>query len=520
MPAHKEGRSIDLGWAKKVAAIRAVRERVVRAIPAKPMSFRFYFNAPTSAFTCCSYIDRNLVEICTGDNFLVNVLSHVMQNERDHGLNCRHMEAIFSGFDSAWGPINRGAICNLNLQEDGSLLLTSLNPATWDSAIEEAGRPSSADLHVWVIDQATCVRNGWGCRPVERDLGMAIGKSFGFVPHSSNRLSKCWTPGAGIWNFLKVLQSKGYVEEPMSVPGATSGRFIFESYPHPAMLGLFDLDTILGYKVHKKEPAEWTRTVRLIQSLASVEMPITNVASFVTADLAQSKSAEDMIDSLICAYTGAFWWRFGTERSTMIGDPATGRMVLPHSRRTLEAFVGVWGDRMNGNESAEPKPELVKAPINRPAPGPRKVAPTARIKQPAAASKPKADAVRARKPEVAPVSTEPVSPGEWIGPVEAIVARDSVLWREPGKKSSNAWMDADRTSGWKLQIRLLGEPGQPVISFEPFVRSGVLLDAMKPTPYQPNQHRWRVLVSGSTRNNPTKFKVMYRYDPLIDRNAT
>jgi len=33
------------------------------------------------------------------------------------------MEAVFTGFDSAWGSANSGAICNLALLDDGSLCL-------------------------------------------------------------------------------------------------------------------------------------------------------------------------------------------------------------------------------------------------------------------------------------------------------------------------------------------------------------------------------------------------------------
>jgi predicted RNase H-like nuclease len=50
--------------------------------------------------------------------------------------------------------------------------------------------------------------------------------------------------------FLRVLQEEGYLHSPMAIPSATAGRFYFECYPHPAIIGLFDLDRILQYKVH------------------------------------------------------------------------------------------------------------------------------------------------------------------------------------------------------------------------------------------------------------------------------
>jgi predicted RNase H-like nuclease len=68
------------------------------------------------------------------------------------------MQAVFTGFDSAWGAENTGAICDLVLLEDGSLHLTS-EPAraNWASALVRARQDIHADLHVWAIDQPLLV---------------------------------------------------------------------------------------------------------------------------------------------------------------------------------------------------------------------------------------------------------------------------------------------------------------------------------------------------------------------------
>jgi predicted RNase H-like nuclease len=120
-------------------------------------------------------------------------------------------EIIFTEFDSAWGARNSGAICELILNEDGSLRLDR-DPviANWDDAIAQAAQTKAVDLHVWAIDQPICVPNNRGCRPVEQDLASALMARFGCGAHSSNLANPCWQPGARIWEFVRALDDNNY----------------------------------------------------------------------------------------------------------------------------------------------------------------------------------------------------------------------------------------------------------------------------------------------------------------------
>jgi predicted RNase H-like nuclease len=94
--------------------------------------------------------------------------------------NTERNRITFSGFDSAWGARNSGAICDLALNEDGSLLLAREPIVTnWDYAIAQAAQTKAVDPHVWAIDQPICVRNETGCRPVEQDLARVLMSGFG-----------------------------------------------------------------------------------------------------------------------------------------------------------------------------------------------------------------------------------------------------------------------------------------------------------------------------------------------------
>jgi predicted RNase H-like nuclease len=92
---------------------------------------------------------------------------------------------------------------------------------------------------------------------------------FGCGAHSSNLGNPCWQPGTRIWEFVRALEENHYSHAPMAIPAAKRGGYYFECYPHPALLGVFDLDKILKYKTHQKNTAEWLRIIGLLRSLTN-----------------------------------------------------------------------------------------------------------------------------------------------------------------------------------------------------------------------------------------------------------
>jgi predicted RNase H-like nuclease len=108
------------------------------------------------------------------------------------------MRAVFTGFDSAWGNANCGALCNL-LLVDNSLRLASEPAQTgWAAALNRARQKLDVDLQVWAIDQPLLVSNANGCRPVERDLARALMGDFGCGAHSANRKMAAFAEGAPV----------------------------------------------------------------------------------------------------------------------------------------------------------------------------------------------------------------------------------------------------------------------------------------------------------------------------------
>lgn len=407
------------------------------------------------------------------------------------------MRAVFTCFDSAWGKRNTGAICELVLEDNGGLFLQKDHPvsANWNTAIDLATRKADCALDIWAIDQPLCVANESGCRPVEGDLARALMADFGCGAHSSNLTNPCWTPNARIWDLQRTLAANRYCHNPMAIPEAESGRHYFECYPHPAIVGLFDLDRILKYKVRHGDRSAWQNLVRLLQSLASAELPIPNVGTFVTEGLAQNQDNENKLDAIICAYVAACWWRHGTRRSTMIGDTTTGYIVTPHSDRTRRALSAVFHGRLNMEGDACPPP------IEGQHPAPP-VLPTKEVTP--------------RRPVLSAAAAEqlPAEPQDgWIGPVTLRATDTTNLWRTSRRALINPWMDESHMVQRRLWVRFIEEDGEPAILFVPFENQGQQQGGMKSAVQQMNRQLWHALVTDATRNNPIDFQVLYRYEP-------
>ena len=268
-------------------------------------------------------------------------------------IGFRRLGAIFTGFDSAWSAANSGAICDLVLLEDGGLQVAA-DPvvASWDRALLRAKQQMDVDLQIWAVDQP---------------LGQCADGRFRVWRALVQSRLPAWAEGAPIWEFLSALDHNGYLQDPMAIPGAVRGRFYFECYPHPAILGLFDLDRILKYKVDHGNDRDWQELIRLLRSLDSAELPVRNIRSFVPESLRQNKRNEDKLDAILSAYVAAYWWKFGVQRSTMIGDLDTGYIVTPYSPRTLEALTRIfkWADEpANRAPTAIPNPPGTLAPCD------------------------------------------------------------------------------------------------------------------------------------------------------------
>jgi len=142
--------------------------------------------------------------------------------------------------------------------------------------------------------------------------------------------------------FGKNLETRGFNHAPNIEPQKI-GRYQIEVFPHPAMIHLFQLSRILKYKKGNlaEKKAELQKLQHYIQTILPNLIPALDLTDFplLTLPLSltgkQLKAIEDQLDSLICAYIGAYWWYWGTEKNWVLGDRETGYIVVPSPLTTL-----------------------------------------------------------------------------------------------------------------------------------------------------------------------------------------
>jgi predicted RNase H-like nuclease len=118
------------------------------------------------------------------------------------------------------------------------------------------------------------------------------------------------------------------------------GRWLFEVYPHPAHVVLFDLPRIIKYK--KGPLAQRRAGLKELQTAIVADLGRgrprlvrSEVLSELTGHPLDSlrgkmlKRHEDELDALLCAYVAAHYWTWGPERNEMFGSMDDGYIVNP-----------------------------------------------------------------------------------------------------------------------------------------------------------------------------------------------
>jgi predicted RNase H-like nuclease/L-amino acid N-acyltransferase YncA len=242
--------------------------------------------------------------------------------------------AAVTGFDSAWSRKNRGAVAHI-VAGNGAMQFIEPRTASFEEAlasINEVGK--NANVHIVGIDQPLIVPNQAGCRPVERAFQPLLSSVRGAIQPANRGKSDLFGDDAPIWTFLGALNAD--VDWSHAI-GAASGRYAIEIYPAAALLGL--LPHFLGRKLAAKynptnqtfNLADWRLVCDSLASLAA-ELEIVGLPDWASAHGQISKPRkpdQDCLDAVICAVVTYLWWRYGFERSIVVGDLRTGYIVTP-----------------------------------------------------------------------------------------------------------------------------------------------------------------------------------------------
>lgn len=276
------------------------------------------------------------------------------------------MTTTFIGIDLAWqSDRNHSGIVVARGDDSGATAhFASAGIATLDGVARFVLDHATTNTVV-AIDAPLIIRNANGQRPCETEVSKRFG-AFHAGAHSTN-LDKY--PDAPPCRLVATLEREGFIHEPLPHTSASrDGKWMFEVYPHPAIVNLFDLSHIIRYKKGSaSEKREGLAVLRdYLGALRDFDPPL-NYSGEVQSRLFEPpidesvqggklKSLEDLLDAYFCCYLALFEWRFGPERSEMIGDMATGYIVVPKRREGS-------GDR--SVDVARPMKPAVATPIQR-----------------------------------------------------------------------------------------------------------------------------------------------------------
>lgn len=128
-------------------------------------------------------------------------------------------------------------------------------------------------------------------------------------------------------------------EHDPAVAVRTNRRQLFECYPHPAMVVLFNLTTTLKYKrklrsLDNDRHLAYATLQSHLASLAEAEPSLDIPPDLLTRDTRllrgePLKRYEDLLDGIICGYVAFYYWWWGSQRVHIFGDRDAGYIVAP-----------------------------------------------------------------------------------------------------------------------------------------------------------------------------------------------
>jgi predicted RNase H-like nuclease len=244
----------------------------------------------------------------------------------------------FIGIDLAWKVDgNHTGLAVLEGDESGAHLLEISAAVRSFDAVCEFIDKHLAPTTVIAVDAPLIVTNAPGtARACERLVSARFGK-YGASCHASNRAS----PVADVSRRLVTRLAKLDVSAQFDLANAAqrAGRWMFEVYPHPALIQLFDLERRLAYKKGRVDVRRSGQRAlqKYLARLATRKRGLRGTATLrelLKRDVAPLKGGmlkanEDQLDALLCAYLAWHCWRWGGERNEVFGAVGDGQIVVP-----------------------------------------------------------------------------------------------------------------------------------------------------------------------------------------------
>ncbi len=239
----------------------------------------------------------------------------------------------YLGLDLAWGERGRTGVAAL---DEAGRLIASASVRTDDEiaafAAGHAPGPCTA-----AIDAPLIVPNAAGRRPCEAMTARLYGR-YHAGPYPANRSSRLFDPEP---RAARLARRMGWDPDPRVLPGKDT-RTCIEVYPHPAMVVLFGLGRVIPYKQRGGRSLDDLRRaygtlLPLIEAACGERLGLEAAPRWqaIRASVAGAsrkadlRAVEDEIDAIFCGYLAWLWASGGTGSCRVLGDLASGYIVIP-----------------------------------------------------------------------------------------------------------------------------------------------------------------------------------------------
>lgn len=247
---------------------------------------------------------------------------------------------VYIGFDSAWtdNPKSPGAICAVGIEDGRLAYFEAPRLVSFDQAltfVRDARSDSGATLIA--LDQPTVVPNLSSMRPVERVAASLISSLGGGVQPAHRGRIGMFCDAAPIWRFLAALGAR---EIPEEARVADRGLYLMEVFPALALASMdarfFERRRAPKYNPDRRKTFCLTDWICVAEGAAkrAEQLRCDDLAEWcrMSARITQPrKSDQDKLDAALCVLIALHWRLQPRETSLLLGNVATGYMVLPAS---------------------------------------------------------------------------------------------------------------------------------------------------------------------------------------------
>jgi len=253
------------------------------------------------------------------------------------------MTTTFIGIDAAWKTAKPSGVAIAQGSIEKATLTALIYPRT-HSDVAAVVQKFRSENTIVAIDAPLIATNPVGNRACEARIGNEFGR-FHASAHSMNR-PKFELYGLG--HLVETMEKLGFTHGVEGNQILTDGLRMFEVYPHPAHIRLFNRGTIIRYK--PKHGAAQQRT-----GLAELRDLTTQLAldrdprlcpgacgrTFLSANLAAMKGKalkryEDLLDAWVCVYLAIHLARWGMEGNEIFGARENGYIIVPRYRSVFQ----------------------------------------------------------------------------------------------------------------------------------------------------------------------------------------